>query len=55
MQEILAQREIDGRVAVPTCCDAHKQFGWWQIQAFFVDFTDDLEYGKIMAEETCLN
>ena len=55
VDHLVAQNAIDSTPGIPLCCEKHKQFAWWQIELLFADLHNDLEYGKLLGEEQCLN
>ncbi len=51
----IAQSENDSTPAIMLCCPEHKMASWYGLQFVTADVKDNLEFGKTIAEEQCLN
>ena len=51
----VAQYKNDSTPALALCCQEHKHLTWWKIQFVTADVSENLELGKALAEEQCLN
>ena len=51
----IAQSKVDSTPALALCCPEHKHGSWYGIQFVTTDIKDNLELGKALAKEQCLN
>ena len=51
----IAQSKNDSTPAIMLCCREHKMASWYGLQFVTADIKENLELGKALAEEQCLN